>query len=126
MPSPKTSPVRWPRSSSTDRIYFAPGTPFQPRGVRLDVNPLSYCGTAANSHTGFLTNQGAVILVVQAKHPTVLLLDDDAETRSRIVPKIDAAGFKVIEVSRSEDALEVLGSQPDVCLLFSSLSRVAR
>jgi CheY-like chemotaxis protein len=51
---------------------------------------------------------------------TILVVDDDARVRSVLVEHVAYAGFRVLEASNGQEALEVLGKEP-VSLVFTDL-----
>jgi CheY-like chemotaxis protein len=58
------------------------------------------------------------------RHPAarsnLLVVEDDADTRCRVADALRAEGFKVLEASSGEDALEVLQAMP-VHLVFAEI-----
>jgi CheY-like chemotaxis protein len=54
-------------------------------------------------------------------HPTVLVVDDDADVRQTIIGLLEPRGFTVIDAPNGRQALEILQQDPTIDVLFTDV-----
>jgi len=131
MPEPSAEPRPYQRVYTDLRTRIEQGT--LAHGVQLPSQP----ALAAEYGVALLTVRHAIELLrragyVSVEHgrgtfvtdprgaDTILVVDDDSRVRSVLVEHVAYAGFRVLEASNGQEALEVLGKEP-VSLVFTDL-----
>ncbi|MEX2468729.1 MAG: response regulator, partial [Pseudohongiellaceae bacterium] len=52
---------------------------------------------------------------------TVLVVDDDQRVREIAVMTLEAEGYKILEANNGQTALQLIGGNPDIDLVFSDV-----
>ncbi|UFS85637.1 MULTISPECIES: response regulator transcription factor [Rhizobium] len=58
--------------------------------------------------------------------PTILIVEESAQTRDAAVNAITAAGFYVADASNGDDALRILQGDHDIGLVFTSINMTGK
>jgi CheY-like chemotaxis protein len=58
---------------------------------------------------------------IAATRPVVLVVEDDFLIRLSAVEMVEAAGFDVVEAGNADEALQILGSRPDIAVVFTDI-----
>ncbi|NLS03129.1 response regulator [Rhizobium sp. P32RR-XVIII] len=71
--------------------------------------------------TGRLAESGALPLPQGSAKDTILVVEDDDEVRRMTIESLRELGYTVFEASSGSEALEVLGKNPDIDLVFTDI-----
>lgn len=58
---------------------------------------------------------------IAVTRPVVLVVEDDSLIRLSAVEMVEAAGFDVVEAGNADEAMEILGSRPDIAVVFTDI-----
>jgi CheY-like chemotaxis protein len=58
---------------------------------------------------------------IAVTRPVVLVVEDDSLIRLTAVEMVEAAGFDVVEAGNADEAMEILGSRPDIAVVFTDI-----
>ena len=61
------------------------------------------------------------MVLVEARRPVVLIVEDEFLLRMDAAEAIGAAGFEVIEAGNADQAIEVLEARPDITVVFTDI-----